>query len=74
MQIALRPEALYRVQGSLGVSRDELARRMRVATSTAFRVEKGDVAPSTKFIASLMHVSGEPFEALFEIVGREAAA
>lgn len=73
MQIALLDGTLYRVQRALGIPRSELARRMKVAESTAFRVEKGDVAPSTKFIASLMHVSGEPFEALFEIVERDAA-
>jgi DNA-binding XRE family transcriptional regulator len=68
MKIRLIDGSLYGYCKAQGISRDELSRRMGVATTTAFRVEKGDVAPSAKFIAGLLHVTGMEFEALFEIV------
>lgn len=73
MKIHLLDGALYSVCKDLDVSRDELARRMGVATATAFRVDKGDVDPSPRFIASLMHLTGKRFEELFVIVGEDAA-
>lgn len=74
MKIRLREGAVYGVSKALEISRDELSRRMKVATTTAWRVEKGDVDPSPKFIAGLITVSGQTFEELFEIVDIEAAA
>lgn len=74
MKIALRPGVIYAYCKAQDISRDELSRRMGVASTTAFRVEKGDFGPSPKFIAGLMHVTGWEFEALFEIVQAEAAA
>lgn len=67
-QIRLRDGALYSYCKEHSISRDELARRMGVASTTAYRVEKGDVEPSPRFIAALMHTTGKPFEQLFEVV------
>ncbi|GAB7003686.1 hypothetical protein JCM18899A_11570 [Nocardioides sp. AN3] len=68
MRIKLRGNIIYEIcTAAGGISRDELARRLKVASSTAYRVERGDVEPSPRFIASLMHFTGLPFEALFEI-------
>lgn len=73
MQIKLKPGVIYEHCKELNISRDELSRRMRVASTTTYRVEKGDVEPSPKFIAALMHATGKTFEELFEIVGAPAA-
>ncbi len=73
MRITPKAGALYGAYNGQGISRDELARRMKVSTATAYRVECGKTDPSPLFIASLMDVTGLPFEDLFEIV-REAAA
>ena len=67
MRITLKPQAIYAYCTSQGISRDELSRRMRVATTTAYRVEKGECDPSPKFIAALMRTTGLAFEDLFEI-------
>jgi transcriptional regulator with XRE-family HTH domain len=48
-----------------GISRDELARRMGMHRTTLYRVEAGESHPSTEFIARLMKVTGQKFEALF---------
>ena len=72
MRIRLKPTALRSFCTTKGISRDELSRRMGVATSTAYRVERGDVEPSPKFIAALMKTTDMAFEDLFEIVGSEA--
>lgn len=69
MRIRPKPNAIYGVMKELDVSRDELARRMGVATATAYRIDAGRVEPSPAFIAGLMHVSGKRFEDLFDIVG-----
>lgn len=69
----LKQGVIYSYCKQQDISRDELSRRMGVATTTAFRVEKGDVAPSAKFIASLMHTTGLRFEDLFVVVGEDAA-
>ena len=74
MQIRLRDGALYRYCSEHNISRDELARRMGVASTTAYRVECGDVEPSPRFIAALMHTTGKTFEQLFEIVPAQAVA
>lgn len=73
MRITPKPNAIYGVSTELGISRDELARRMRVSTATAFRVDMGTVDPSPKFIAGLIDVSGRKFEELFDIVSEDAA-
>ena len=71
MQIKLREGAMYEHCKAQNISRDALSRQMGVASSTAYRVERGDVEPSPKFIAALMNATGQPFEELFEIVGAE---
>jgi DNA-binding XRE family transcriptional regulator len=68
MRIRPRENAVYQAYTGLGVSRDEMARRMGVSTATAYRVEQGKTDPSPQFIAALMTVTGKPFEDLFEIV------
>lgn len=73
MRITLRDGALHNYCKAKDISRDELARRMGVSTATAFRVDDGRTDPSPKFIAALMDVTGQPFEALFEIVKEDAA-
>lgn len=72
MRIRLRAGVLHSICKDLDISRDELSRRMGVATSTAYRIDSGDVEPSAKFIAALIHFTGKPFEALFEVVGQDA--
>jgi transcriptional regulator with XRE-family HTH domain len=72
MRIVIQQEALYGYLKEVDISRDELARRMKVSTATAYRVTAGKTDPSPLFIASLMHVTGLPFEALFTIVREEA--
>lgn len=67
-RITLNTSAMYRYLKREGISRDELARRMNVTNVTAYRVEKGVVDPSPKFIAGLLEVTGMRFEDLFEIV------
>lgn len=49
------------------ISRDELARRVGVDRATAYRIESDLVAPSTKFIAGLIILTGKKFEDLFQI-------
>jgi transcriptional regulator with XRE-family HTH domain len=73
MRIQLKDGALYRYCVENGISRDELARRMGVATTTAYRVETGDVEPSPKFIAALLLTTNKSFEDMFEIVKEPAA-
>lgn len=73
MQIRLRDGALEEAEARDDLSRAELARRIGVDKTTAFRVGRGDVLPSPKFIAGLMHATGHDFEALFEIVKDSAA-
>lgn len=73
MKILPKPGAIYGVTKRLDISRDELARRMKVSTVTAYRIDAGKVDPSPAFIAALMNVSEQPFEDLFEIVDEAAA-
>lgn len=68
MRISPKPQALTTACKSLGCSRDELARRMGVATATAYRIDAGRTEPSPKFIAALITLTGQPFEELFEIL------
>ena len=72
MQIRLRDGAMYSYCSEHSISRDELARRMGVTSTTAYRVERGDVDPSPRFIAALMHTTGKRFEQLFDIVPAQA--
>lgn len=66
-QIRIRPGKLAEVCEEMDISRDELSRRLGVANSTAFRIDKGLVDPSAKFIGSLIAVTGKPFEELFDV-------
>lgn len=72
MQIQLIEGVVYEYCKDLGISRDELSRRMGVASTTTYRVERGDVEPSPKFIAALMLTTGKRFEDLF-VIARGAA-
>lgn len=74
MKILPKPGAIYGVTKRLDISRDELARRMKVSTATAYRIDAGRVEPSPAFIAGLINVSGQSFEDLFDIVDGEVAA
>lgn len=67
MRIRPVPNVLDRVCKDLGISRDELSRRIGVSTTTCYRVDSGQVDPSPRFIAALMNLTGEKFERLFEI-------
>lgn len=73
MKIRLREGVLYAICKELGISRDELARRLKVASTTAWRVDRGEVEPSPRFIASLITFTQRKFEDLFEVVGEDAA-
>lgn len=73
-RIAIKPQAISGYCKAQGISRDELSRRMGVATMTAYRVDAGLTEPSPKFIAALMGVTGQKFEALFEIVELDGSA
>jgi DNA-binding XRE family transcriptional regulator len=73
MQIRLRSNVIHAVCQSVGgISRDELARRLHVSSTTTYRIERGDVSPSPRFIAALMQLTGRRFEELFEIVAEVA--
>lgn len=74
MRITLRDGVIAAYCKQHDISRDEMSRRMGVASTTAFRVEKGDVDPSPRFIASLMLLTNEPFESMFEVVRDEKVA
>jgi len=74
MRITARPHVVSQIASQLGVSRDELARQMGVASTTAWRIDTEGGQPSPKFIAALIHVSGKPFEDLFEVVVPEKVA
>lgn len=67
-RITLKAGVLYGYCKAQDISRDELSRRMKVSTVTAYRVDSGKSDPSPQFIAALMGVTGQPFEELFEIV------
>lgn len=73
MRITIRPGVLYAYCKAQDISRDELSRRIGVASTTAFRVERGDYGPSPKFIAGLINETGWDFEALFQIEKASAA-
>lgn len=68
MRISAKAGALTTACKQLNCSRDELARRMGVATATAYRIDSGRTEPSARFIASLINVTGLKFEELFDIV------
>lgn len=74
MKIRVRDGVLYEICKSENISRDELARRLKVASTTAWRVDSGEVEPSAKFIAALITFTGRKFEDLFEVVGEDADA
>lgn len=68
MLIQPKPGAIYGFCKAQDISRDELARRMKVTPQTAYRVDSGRVLPSPSFIAALMLVTGQKFEELFDLV------
>lgn len=65
----IRPRAglLDRLCREHDISRDELARRLGVVSTTAWRVDTGRVRPSTTFIAAVLSLTGQPFEECFEV-------
>jgi DNA-binding XRE family transcriptional regulator len=67
MRITPKPGVLRDYMKAEDISRDELARRVGVDRATAYRIESDMVAPSTKFIAGLMLLTGRKFEDLFQI-------
>lgn len=73
MRIRVRANVLYQLLKREGISRNELARRLGVSHATAYRIDEGKVDPSPRFIASLISISGQKFEDLFEIVSQDAA-
>jgi DNA-binding XRE family transcriptional regulator len=74
VKIRLREGVLYAICTEHKISRDELARRLKIASTTAWRIDTGEVEPSTKFIASLLAFTGKQFEDLFEVVDVVEAA
>ena len=74
MRIVLKPGVIGSYCKEHDISRDEMARRMGVSTATAFRIDDGRTDPSPKFIASLIDLTGQPFEALFDIERVEVPA
>lgn len=72
-RITLKPGVLFEYLEAQGIDRDQLAARIGVDRTTAYRVHNGKVDPSPKFIAGLMAETGRPFEELFQIKSRVAA-
>lgn len=72
--LRLRSEAISRATQHLGCSRSALQRRMGIAESTLWRVERGDLEPGSKTIAGLIAVTGLDFDDLFEIVEQDWSA
>lgn len=72
-RIVAKPGAIASYLAAAGISRDELARRMDVATATAYRVDTGRTEPSPAFIAKLMNLTGLAFDDLFVIEQGDAA-
>jgi transcriptional regulator with XRE-family HTH domain len=72
MRIRLRADVLTELCQLEGISRSELARQLVVSSTTVYRVERGLVSPSPRFIAELMRWAGMPFDELFEIVAEAA--
>lgn len=67
-RISPKPEALREaIKRHAGGSRDQLARLVNVDKTTAYRIESEKVAPSPRFIAGLIVLTGKRFEDLFEI-------
>jgi len=67
--IALKPGALSACCTDLGMSREALSREMGVSPTTLYRLDRGDSVPSARLIGLLMHATGRPFEALFDVDG-----
>lgn len=74
MNLRLIPGALSRYCDKIGMSRNQLARRIGVAPETAYRVDHNLVAPGNYFIAALMNEVGglERTAEFFEIEGAAA--
>jgi len=71
-RITLKDDVLYAICSREDISRDELSRRLRVSTNTAYRIDSGRVDPSPAFIAALIDYTGKPFDDLFDIVNADA--
>lgn len=71
MKIRLRDGVLYEICNDQDISRDELARRLGFASTTAWRIDNGDVEPSPRFIAALLTYTSRKFEDLFEVAGED---
>lgn len=65
--ISMKAGALERCLADLGISRDELARRMGVSNATPYRVQSGRTQPGPRFIATLMDATGKEFDELFVV-------
>lgn len=67
VNLRLRPGIISAICRELGISRHRLARRMDVHAETLRRADSEENGISSRFIASLIVVSGKPFDELFEI-------
>lgn len=72
-RIAPKPGAIKSYCEQQSITRNELARRMGVDITTAYRVDTGETEPSPKFIARLMETTGQGFDDLFVVVDGSAA-
>lgn len=70
-RLRLRNGAISLATQHLGCSRSVLQRRMGVAESTLWRIERGDLEPGGKTVAGLLAVTGLDFDELFEVVENE---
>jgi transcriptional regulator with XRE-family HTH domain len=65
----------YRALKTAGYRTDaQVAVAMGIDPATVFRLQKGDGAPSAKFIAAAMTLFGSPFEELFTVVASPKAS
>ena len=73
MNLRVRPGIVDSYCRAFDISRDELARLMKVSPTTSWRVAHGRTEPSSKFIGALHHTTGLPFEALIEVIGEDTS-
>lgn len=65
----LRAGAITKVCAQLGgISRPALGRRLGLAESTVYRLDRGDVRPSADTVGALIVISGLDFGELFVVV------
>lgn len=65
--LEMKAGALDKCLADMGISRNELARRMGVDSATPYRIQSGRTQPGPKFIAALMDVTGKEFDELFVV-------